>query len=161
MDDDPTFAPPQRDEVTSPLDALKASLQTEYRNPPTTLPVKARPGVEVRFDTNIDAELLQAWRKRSRDKRKVDQVDPMRFAATVIANKAEVFLQDGQEVVVDGSPINFRSNSILEWTGATSVHEAVRMVYGMDSHVLATCGAVLSAAGYDDDMEDVSEEDPT
>ncbi len=148
----------------SPLDELRDMVTQTVRREDIVLPVTTRPGMSIRFDVNIDMERVQHFRKRSENKRRKDEHDPLKYSCLLIANQAVAFLLRGQEVPGrDGEPISFRSREVLAWTGAHDVPGAVRALFSSDGHLLAVSNELMRAAGYTGDVEsgDDFEEDPT
>lgn len=158
---DPAFA---REDVAggerTALDDLKADLAKQVKTPPVTIGVPRRPNLSLRFSTEINADLLNAWRKRSRERRGSDDVDVLKFSCLVIANQCEAVLRNGEVVpAVNGEPISFRHADLIQMTGAMSAIDAVRKLYGVDGDVINVASEVTRLAGYGDEELDV--EDPT
>lgn len=154
---------------TTPLDRLKSVLKTEASQEPVTLKVPIREGIAVKFDTNIATPQIDHWQKRS--VRKVsgkNTYDPVRFAAFVIAAKAISLILDGKPVVDDdGEPIRLVSSTIREFLGLADGSDPtaiVRALYGSDGSIVTTSDAILAAAGYGGDPDDLiqdEQENPT
>lgn len=147
---------------TSPLEALRATLRKEVERDPIVLVIPSRNGVSVKFDANIDADMLNAWRKKcqKRDRRTgMDVPDPVKLACTILGNQAREIRMEGQPVRVDGEPVLFYSPELHEMVGAHSTLEAVRMLFGVDGHLLDAADRVVDAAGYGDEVEEAP--DPT
>lgn len=148
--------------MSNPLDELAAAITEEVRNPDLTLAVPLRPGMSLRYDTNIDADTeLMQWRRRSHDKSQPDNFNILKMSCIVIANccKAVVF-KDVEPTGSDGQPITFNSTEMFEWTKTKRAIDAVKALFGNDAHVLATAQDIIEAAGYGDEMME-PEEGPT
>lgn len=148
--------------AASPLEQLRGALNKQVEREPITLVVPARRGVTIRFDANIDAEALEAWRKkcRKRDRRTgTDVVDPIKLACTVLGNQASEIQMNGQPVTNDGEPVLFYSPTLHDMVGAHSTLEAVKLLFGVDGHLLDAADRVIAAAGYGDEVEEAP--DPT
>lgn len=148
--------------ASSPLEALRATLRKEVERDPITLVVPSRNGVAIRFDTNIDADALEAWRRKSRkrDRRSgTEVIDPIKLACTVIGNQAREITMGGDAVTDGGEPVLFYSPVLHEMVGASNTLEAVRMMFGVDGHLLDAADRVVEAAGYGDEVEEAP--DPT
>jgi hypothetical protein len=158
------FAPPRPEELagSSPLDLLKQVISGEVEHEPLTLPVPKRRGVAITYNTELDNDLLTAWRKRSMYDDSRDGVDPLKFACIVLTNKAVGFTIHGRPVTADGHPLTFASSEVWEMVKppAMSGIDAVRRLYGVDAHVIIAGEEVLRAAGYGDQIHQV-EADPT
>jgi hypothetical protein len=151
--------------VTTPYDRLQEILSQEVENEPITLEVPNRPGVTIKFDTNIRSEDIDFWRKQSTtraDRRRGggDAVDSVKFAALVVYNKAECFLVDGEEVILpNGEELSFvHQDTLKQIFGivAATPMELVKKVYASDAHVLAAGGQIVEAAGYGEELAEVN-----
>lgn len=163
-DQDDTFSPRVVSAATTgpdPLAALRETITAAVSKPDVVLEVLTRPGMAIRFSTNLDLDVIQQWRRRSHDKSQPDNFNLLKFAQLVIANQSEAFSLNGQEPTgQDGQPISFRSNEVLEWTGTKRALDAVRAIYDNDAHIVATAQEVMEAAGFGDEMQE-AEEGPT
>lgn len=164
--EDDTFTPttsaaPGTSMGPSPLDQLRETITAAVTKPDLTLAVLSRPGLAIRFGTNIDLDILQQWRRRSHDKHMPDNWNILKFSQLVIANTAKAMVLNGEEPLgQDGEPVSFRSPELLEWTSTKRALDAVRGLYDNDGHIIATAQDVLEAAGYGDEMME-PEEGPT
>lgn len=141
------------------LDELRAEAQQEARKEPVTYMVATRPGWSVRYDTNIDDQVLGQWRKRAADKTQPEGVNQLKLCLTVLANHAEVFVRNGVDALdEEGQPISFRSQYLIDLLGVGRAVDAVKKWYGADGEILSTAYSVLDAAGYG---RDADEGDPT
>ena len=50
------------------MSTLREELKRKIENKPLTLAIPSREGVSIKFNTNIEAGLIQQWRKRASDK---------------------------------------------------------------------------------------------
>ena len=142
------------------LDRLRESLMEVVTLPPLTLKVIERPGMSVRFDTNIANATIQGWRKQSRNKSMPDEFDSLKFSSLVIANKAIAVMLDGQDVTDEqGDTVNFTSPELLKMLGVNRALDAVRKLYGVDGHIIQQADAILSAAGYDEVEQKADDDD--
>lgn len=157
-------------ETKTAYDRLQEMFEKEVESDPITLDIPKRPGMAIRFDTNIDSAELDLWRKQSapggnRGQRRgndTGEVDGMKMSALCVFNKAEAFLVDGEDVVIpgtDGQTLTFHDQTILKKilgiTAATNT-ELVRKVFANDAHVMAAGGQVMEAAGYGDELPEAS-----
>lgn len=143
----------------SDLDLLGRDLAEKVTAEVTTLPVPTRNGYSVRYSTDIGQGELDAWRKRSKDKRRTDGVASERFAALILANKATAIVRAGRELTEDGEPLTFRSSEVLALVHAQSAADAVAKFYGGDAYVDQAARSLLSEAGWGDDV--LTDEGPT
>ena len=149
------------EESASVLDALRTELGRSITNQPLPLSVPTRPGMTVVYDTNIEATRLQMWRKKCRNKSMPDDFDGMKFSCIILANQCKQIKFGGKIVTSsDGSDLNFRNSMFLEMLKAHTTTEAVRSLYGVDGHIFVATDAVLSAAGYDSEGQEL-DTDPT
>jgi hypothetical protein len=143
------------------LKALEAELKREVRLDPITLTVPNRPGMTIRFDTNIESGTIQMWRKQSQNKSMADNFDGLKFSSLVIANKAEAVLYNSVVArTEDGDELNFKNPALLSMLGATRALDAVRKLYGADGHIFVAADEILRAAGYDSEGQE-QQTDPT
>jgi len=139
------------------LAQLKSTLAQDVRRPDILVEVPERKNMIIRYSPNITQHQIRAWRRGSGDNRK-EGMDAVRFACHVLANTCTGILINGQEVTENGEPVTFSHEVVMQMVGAPRVFDCVRAVYGLDPHVEAAALAVLDAAGFNDDVEQV---DPT
>lgn len=145
-----------------PLAALREVITAAVVKDDLTLQVITRPGLSIRFSTNMDLDTIQQWRRRCHDKSQPDNFNLLKFACMVIANQATAFALNGVEPDIDGNPINFRNGPVFEWTNTKRAVDAVKALYDNDGHVVATAQEIMEAAGFGDEMvEGDVEESPT
>lgn len=114
---------------------------------------------------------MDAWRKRSKDKRAFDDFNSLRFTTTLLANTCQAILVNGLEAHdEDGGLMTFGHFGIKKMiclgdeTKARNLStiECVRRVIGTDPMVLVHANAVMEAAGYADEaLEQEDGEGPT
>lgn len=144
------------------LEGLRKALAEEVKPALFRLPIPARDGVEIEFNTDIDSVMLNAWRKRSKDNSFPDGINPLRYACIVIANQAEAVIFNGTPAHDESDqPLNFKNPNLLQMLGVPAGQSttAVRKLFGYDGHVLSACRTVISEAGFGEDIE--GEESPT
>lgn len=154
----------------TPLSALSEKLSKRVRRPFVDLPIPEREGVALIIDPNISAkEELKAWRRIAGEGTKKD-FDIAKFATVVIAAKTVGISVNGVEQFdSNGYPVSFTSPEILEMLNKDDdgyplmdpedflpYPDAVKAMFGLDPHVQAAAEAILSAAGYGDDIETTS-----
>ncbi len=163
--EDDTFTPKVAPGVTTgpdPLAALRETITAAVQKPDLSLQVITRPGMTIRFSTNMDLDTIQQWRRRCQDKSQPDNFNLLKFECMVIANQAQAFGLNGQEPMgEDGAPISFRSSEVLTWTGQKRALDAVKALYDNDAHVVLTAQEVMEEAGFGDEMMEADEEGPT
>jgi hypothetical protein len=160
-DDAEVFGGTVTAENTSVLQSLEAELKRVIKSEPIILNIPSRPNMSVRYDTTIEAGVLQMWRKQSQNKSMTDGFDGLKFSCIVLANKAEGVLYDGVEATLDdGRPLNFKEPRFLSMLGAIKAVEAVRKLYAIDGHIFVAADEILRAAGYDTEGQD-QQMDPT
>lgn len=156
------LAPVREEELESPLEQLAAVVASDVVKPSIMLEVPLRPTVAIQFDTNIDNDLLGAWRKRAVAEDPRDGTDPLKLACIVIANKATGLFVNGRQVMKEGHPLTFASQDVWAMVKppASNGPQAIKRLYGNDAHVISTGEEVLRAAGYGDSIRQV-DTDPT
>ena len=160
VDDDILPEKKDEDKEKTVLDSLRSELKKEIRNQPVTLSVPSRDGMSIVYDTNIEANNLQAWRKACADKKMPDNFDGLRFSCIILANQAKQVLFKGKVATdEDDKELNFRNGKFLEMLDAPRAVEGVRKLYGIDGHIFIAADTILRAAGYDSESQDQT--DPT
>jgi hypothetical protein len=139
------------------LAQLRTTLAKSVKREDVLVEVPERPGMVIRYSPNITQHQIKAWRRGSGDGRK-DGLDAVRFSCHVLANTCTGFFLNGVEVTEGGESVTFSHESIMKMVEAPRVFDCVREVYGLDPHVESAALAVLDAAGFNDDVEQV---DPT
>lgn len=160
-DDDIIISTSEESNDTTVLASLKEELKRVVKNAPITLQVPSRPGMSIKFDTNVEAKTLQMWRKASNNKSMPDNFDSLKFSSIVIANQAtEIFFKGDLAVDESGEVLNFKNQKFLEMLDAPKAVEGVRKLYGVDGHIFIAADEILRAAGYDSEGQE-QQEDPT
>lgn len=147
---------------TTALDDLKRILAADASNAPITLPIPNRPGMGIRYDTNIDAVRAEHWQRRSIDV-KTKRMDMVRFGTFVIAATGQCVIIDGKDAQKDGENIRPASVTIRESLGlpdGSTPYAIIRALFGSDGHIISASDRIMSAAGYGSEIE-TEEEDPT
>lgn len=176
VDDNP-YADPQSantEQVSAPkpntpLTSLKDALNKKVQKKPITLniPAEDRAGVSMRFNTNLEESLLEAWRNASTRRGKGgrdDQVNMLGLASKVLFSLNEAILFRGQEELDDnGNPISLKSRELPGMLGAESTSPVgiLQALYGYDAHIIIAMQEVLEACGYSADVDMAAEDDPT
>jgi hypothetical protein len=150
---DETRGRPVIDDLQAALDkALSADVTFE----PVVLEVPKRPGMSVRFSTDITDEKMNGWTKRSEDRKAPGGQDNLVYCSLIIATQCEALLMHGQEVHDDGgNPYTFGHKAIRERFGVQTAREAVRRVYGADPHVYLVANEILEKSGFGDRVVEV------
>lgn len=139
------------------LNQLRSTLSKKVERADVLIEVPERPGMTIRYSPNITQHQIKAWRRASGAERK-EGLDAVRFSCHVLANTCTGFFLNGHEVTENGEPVTFGDELIMSMVDAIRVFDCVRAVYGLDPHVEGAALAVLDAAGFNDDVEQV---DPT
>lgn len=116
--------------------------QTEHES--TAFDVPGKPGVTVRYATDIPYEMVAAWRKSAVS----TEAPELRFGLSLLAYACRGMAVEGEPVTDAGQPVTFTTPSLHARLGVSNPADAVRAFYGKDGYVLATYQAVLIAAGY-------------
>jgi hypothetical protein len=131
--------------ATTMLDGLLADFTAAKDQHETQeFDVPGRPGVTVRYATDVPYEMVAAWRKAAVG----TDAPELRFGLSLLAHTCRAVLTDGEPVTDNGEPVTFVSPSLQAGLGVTSAADAVRAFYRKDGYVLASYNAVLFAAGY-------------
>lgn len=141
------------------LDELAAELNAEAVVEERTLDVPARPGYAVRYRCDATYAEVKAWRAKSPGGK--GMIDELRLSALVLANKSVAILRRGDEVELAGEPATFRSPAFLATLGVDGAADAVVKLYGLDGHVIAAAGEVLSVSGFGAELGEADDDDPT
>lgn len=139
------------------LTQLRSTLAKKVEREDVLIEVPERPGMTIRYSPNITQHQLKTWRRASGADRK-EGLDAVRFSCHVLANTCTGFFLNNQEVTENGDSVTFSDELIMSMVDAIRVFDCVRNVYGIDPHVEGAALAVLDAAGFNDDVEQV---DPT
>lgn len=150
---------------STPFDLLREALQVEVDDKHKTYPVPKRPGVSVQFNTAIDADRVDIWRKRSeKGKGRNREFDGMKFSLIVIANQCTGFFINGEEVLDgDGEPVTFRSPVIREFLRLPDIASfdlIIKKLYVADGHVISVADRIIEEAGFGEDVPE-DDENPT
>lgn len=166
--DAPDLAPFSDEETrgTSMLDdlnaALDAALSADVVKEDVTLPVPLRPGLTVRFSTDVDDEKMKGWRARSQDSTRgagKGDVDAIRWSSLIVATQAQAFLMGGKEVHdTSGQTYTFGHAQIRAKYGAQTAVQAVSAVYSSDPHIMIVANEILERAGFGDQVVPVEGE---
>lgn len=157
-------APPDADllapvEGLSSLEELEAEIAAEVAPEPLTLEVgDTRPGWQMRYAVGMSYEQLQAWTKKARDKHYLGGIDRLKLACTIVANQCEAILKLGKPITSGGDDVTFATPDFRRLLDATGVQDAVVKWFGADGYVLAHAQAIVTAAGFEGEVERV---DPT
>lgn len=150
----------------SMLDEITKDLQTVVHKSSITLKVETRDRWWVRYDPNIDANQLDMWRNRCKRPGKNGDIDALKLACIVLNNTSQGLYFRSDEAVEpvewtdeDSNVVTLRSKVFIQTMHAVDATAAIRKFFGMDSHLLAHGGKILSAAGYDEEGMEVQEED--
>lgn len=161
--DDELIVPKNDDEPTTRtvLDELRVELKRVVKSPPVVLQVPSRADMYIKYDTNIEAKMLQSWRKACRDKSLPDNFDSLKFSTIVMANQAIEIKFKGETIVDDtGELLTFRNQKFIDMLDAVGSIDAVRRLYGVDGHIFIAADEILRAAGYDSEGQE-QQTDPT
>jgi len=140
------------------LDELQSVLDSPVTREPVTIPIKTRPQMAVRYNANIDGDLLQAWNRSCTDRK--DRFDNMKFARMIIANQAQCIVLRGIDVTDEnGGAVTFSGSKLLSMTHAATAGSAIDTLFGDDALILATSRAILEGSGYGDEYDELL--DPT
>jgi hypothetical protein len=110
--------------------------------------------VKVRFNTDIEFDLLQTWMKKSVKKGVTDQ---LLFAFQVLAFTCDCILFNDQDATDnEGTNLTFAHAQFREMLGARDTRDAIRKLYVKDGHIIGTAQKISEAAGYsEDDMDEL------
>lgn len=151
------------------LDELREEADRELddiKKPPLTLIVTQRPKWSVRFDPNIDSNLLKQWRRKATEKAgtREETFDDLRFAISVIQNQARCIVRTSDMEDAHDShdrPMDFNNKEFQEAFGGIDARSTIRKFYVLDPHIITLASEITGEAGYADDVERADVEDPT
>lgn len=139
--------------------ALDKALSEEISFEPIVLEVPKRPGMSIRYSTDIDDDKMNGWTKRAEDKRKPNGQDGLRYVCLIVATQCQAILMHGQEVHDEGGgTYTFGHKSLRERYHTERAADVVRKVYGSDPHIYLTANAILEASGWGDRVVEVEGE---
>lgn len=142
--------------MPGPLDLLSAELDAVVPVPSIIVAVDSRPGWAVRYRTNVSWPELQAWRKRARQGK---QIDDQLLSRLILANTCLGFLKDGVDVVDDtGEALTFGSVARRQ---DITVADAVKVWLVTDGAASGTSDLVYQRSGYRMPDEVDVDADPT
>jgi hypothetical protein len=167
MDDDTVFdaspSTPSSSEPKTVLDALRVELAKAIAKPPIVLTIPSRPKIKLEFSVDITTMQLRRWQAAARIKKaKIEDYDPLRFSAIVLANQNTAIVMNDEHIIdPDGNNLTVRDTLIREYVNATDAISTVVDLYGFDGHVINAAGELIKAAGYDpDSIEEDDADDP-
>ena len=135
----------------SDLDDLRNELTAKVAET-TTIPVTGRPGYAVRCRLDFTSRDLDGLRKRCKDKRFVDKVDGIKFAALLLALTTVAVVRHGRDLELEGvSPVTFTTPEFQGVYGTADAQSTVRAFYGLEGHVDAASRVLLEEAGWGDE----------
>lgn len=140
------------------LDSIEAELTAKVAET-TVINVLGRPGYAVRCRTDFTSRDLDNLRKRCKDKRFVDKIDGIKFAALLLAFTAVAIVRHGKDLELDGaSPVTFTSPELQTLYRTPDAQATVRAFYGAEGHIDAASRKLLEEAGWGDEADTA---DPT
>ncbi|MBT6198993.1 MAG: hypothetical protein HOI21_00470 [Bacteroidetes Order II. Incertae sedis bacterium] len=148
----------EKEAKPSVLEQLRNVVEQKVERTEIEINVPEREGVSVRFSPNVTQQQLRAWRRNSGENSK-DGFDPLRFACYVVGSTCTGILINDEivENPTSGIALTFASDAILEMTGdARPIPDGIRNFYGIDPHLEATALAILDAAGYGDEIDEIN-----
>lgn len=136
------------------FEMLRDELAKPVENEPITLSVPTRSNIKVRFNTDIEFDLLQTWMRKSVKKGITDQ---LLFALQVLAFTCDCILLNGQDAQdEEGTNLTFAHAQFRKMLDARDTREAIRKLYVKEGHIIGIAQKVTEAAGYsEDDMDDL------
>tara|TARA_B100000929_G_scaffold275708_1_gene249793 strand:- start:1079 stop:1597 length:519 start_codon:yes stop_codon:yes gene_type:complete len=139
------------------LEQLRTEVAKKVERPEIEIPIPERAGVSVRFSPNITQNQLRAWRRNSGENSK-DGFDPLKFACYVVGSCCtSILINDEIALSAEGINLTFASPDILEMTNDNRpIPDGIRHFYGIDPHLESTALAILDAAGYGEEVEEVN-----
>jgi hypothetical protein len=148
----------EKEAKPSVLEQLRLVVEQKVERDEIEINVPEREGVSVRFSPNVTQQQLRAWRRNSGENSK-DGFDPLRFACYVVGSTCTAILINDEVVEnpTNGIALTFASDAILSMTSDTRpIPDGIRNFYGIDPHLEATALAILDAAGYGDEIDEIN-----
>lgn len=137
------------------LDVLK-EVAEPFDSPDVVFSVRTRDGWAVRYSTDIDADQLKLWQKRSKDQR--GDIEEIRLASIMLANLCVGLIRNGNDLTDNGEPVTFAHPDIWRLYNASRAADAVRSFYSLDTYLVSTCNSLLREAGWGEEIQAL---DPT
>jgi len=145
--------------TASVLDSLREELEQTVTLPDIFVTVPAREHIKLLISPNVTQAQLLHWRNNSGGKSKAG-INSAKFASYVVGETLQGIYFDGELVEnEDGVPLTFASTEIQEMSNASDPFQAIKDMYGAESHLEAAASAIIDASGWGAD--EVETEDPT
>lgn len=137
----------------SALDGLLADFaEAQAMVEVTELDVPRKPGLTVRYVTDIPYEMVQAWRKASYDA-VLDVFNEVEQHLAMLVFACQAICVEGEPITDAGQPVTFTSPALQARFGADDdPAAAVKALYGKDPFVVAAGRALLLEAGYGEEV---------
>ncbi|MEG1971247.1 MAG: hypothetical protein RR101_14140 [Burkholderiaceae bacterium] len=153
--DDADLADLNTTTLDSDLAVIAAEFADDDKPDVATIPLDHRPGYSVVFSLDFTGRDLDTLRKRSKDKRFVDNMDGIKFAALLLGLTCVDILRNGQPLGdalgVDG-PVTFATPEVQDLTGTRgSVDATVRKMLKRESGVETVSRRLMTEAGWGDE----------
>lgn len=156
------LAPVGQHDEASDLDAIAAELEEEVLKT-VDLPIPGRPRYAARYRLDFTDKDLDTWSKQAGDKSYRAKLSGTKFALIGLASTCVGILRDGELIELDGKPATFRSRTFLaDVLKVTTAINGVRKLYGdVEGNIDAAMRAVMTRAGWGDDLDEATTSDPT
>lgn len=161
-------------ETTEPLDpavgdrapiSMLASMRAEIEQatfPDTRLEHPTLPGYVLTFRSLIDADELDAWRRRARKPTKKDELIPRKFNSLILAGTNTGISKNGALVLDDDEqPVTFTSKQLMATFDVSTAADCAWEFIRNDAHVASLANAVLAKAGFGEDAVEAADNSPT
>lgn len=140
---------------------LTAALTAEISSEPVVLEVLKRPGVSVRYRTDLNDDELSRFRKLAKG-RTDDDFNVLRFCLLILADKSDGFFWQGTEVLDEaGQSLTFGHKRLRDLYGKERAADVARACIGNDQHVQIMANRIMDLSGFGDQAVEVDEGGPT
>jgi hypothetical protein len=150
-------APPTSSKRTV-YDALREEFNRPAEAEQIVLAVPNRPAIKVIYDPNqADYDTMERIQRTARHGKKVDV---LHLSSLVLQYTMVGLLFNNEPIVEDDEPLTVADRKIQDLLEVDNAKDAIKKLYGSDGHIMAATQAVMTAAGYNYDEDDLEETYP-
>lgn len=152
---DPDLSALTTGDVDTDLEDIRAELNADVAAT-TVLKVEGRPGWAVQCRIDFTGKDVDGIRKQAKDKKFVDGIDGVKFAALLLAITCVGITRNGtplEDLLGESQPVTFTSRALQELLGTHDANSTVRKLYGLEGHVDAAARRLMAEAGWGDEAD--------
>ncbi len=138
----------------SDLELIAAELAADTTPAETTVAVAGRPGWAVVLRTDFTHRDVDLLRRKSKDRKFTDGIDPVKFACLLIATNTIRFERRGVTVELGGQTATFATPAFQQLLGAAGAVGTVKQMWGnRDPRVIGVSERLLEEAGWGEEAD--------